>query len=1128
MADSNFEGTNLLGGPFKPYVDEQVAQRQTRLGSIQKSQEDIVWENGKSAYLALASSVNIENTTYREIGNEVKEVSVAPSFQNTSNSVIFDDTQTTLRNVKTEITKTHNDGEKRIKQLGLPDEYYGNQLANNLVLFGGTAYFETSDADENDTITSNEYSNPYYRSGLATSDSLLNNSAYGFGGTSFGLSAMPGLTSFNIKSRNMGSLREASITIRANNKEQFSLIDSLYCRIGYTMFMEWGNSIYFNNDGKYISNPNAAGVTSLLPVFLSGKNGNKSISDNPNQFLQLIEKRREKSNGNYDAFFGKVKNFSWVFNPAGYYEITLSLISQGDIIESLNIDGQYGGTSTVSNITGPLQPSPNETSALTSFLTTAASPSKAERTLVIPASFSPDGSTPEQIINISKFQNYKTFLLPDVTTSKTTSANLGVSATTTNTTGSIALDTIESLNYDRLKSSIGKIVSGTAVFSSEKPYFYIRLGDILDFIKDRLLIYTSEGNNEPILDIDTDTDKNVCYYSGINVSADPSKVMVRAGLPYTKELLKGLKYNPIIKKDGTQDEDWGWEVRTPNIFNFKEAKLERFLSTVNPNDSTESFALHGKIMNIYFEYEYLLNAIKGLRNEKTGTISLYDFVDELCQTANSCLGGVNKLSIRLEDDRIMRIYDQNPIYGTQNVKSSVINLYGINPTGSIGNQGSFVTDFNVKTELTNDFATQVTIGAQAQSNNVGSDATGLSSWNSGLKDRFFPEKIDSLRKNNGTTTPTTQDRINKLTQQLKYLWLGYSEANVTSITNTTFTSAANSDTSDNVLWFEHFDTKRYSSFVKLQKDWLQEIIKLENENFNKIQVKADKSTLGTNQIGMIPINISVTLEGISGIRIYDKLEVDTRFLPEYYPQTLIWVIKGVSHEIQNNKWYTNLETIAVPKLPGSQNFDNILGNKREDGDLKDSLDTSNLTGFTGPTPNADILRSIIATLDGVVERKKEGYKYGELSTGGDITENMAKTAGSVLSTLKQKLPKVRLEITAGNDKYHQDFKQKRAAKNIYYNSNHLTGGGVDFIVTGGATSKQVSNVLYAMFLGTPKLGFLNEYGYKTVATSGKHFHIAYADSASSRDGRITTLEEAKDTQKRLEKYGGLTPITLNI
>ena len=72
MADSNFEGTNLLGGPFKPYVDEQVAQRQTRLGSIQKSQEDIVWENGKSAYLALASSVNIENTQKIDLSTSIE------------------------------------------------------------------------------------------------------------------------------------------------------------------------------------------------------------------------------------------------------------------------------------------------------------------------------------------------------------------------------------------------------------------------------------------------------------------------------------------------------------------------------------------------------------------------------------------------------------------------------------------------------------------------------------------------------------------------------------------------------------------------------------------------------------------------------------------------------------------------------------------------------------------------------------------------------------------------------------------------------------------------------------------------------------------------------------------------
>lgn len=928
MADSNFEGTNLLGGPFKPYVDEQVSQRQTRLGNIQKSQEEIVWENGKSAYLALASSVNIENsetTTYKTTPLKNRDTSFSDEVQGVSTQtqeITYSDIASG-NSTRTIVDQTiiHNDGEKRIKQLGLPKEYYGNQLANSLVLFGGTAYFEVN--------SSGSYSNPYYRSGLATSDSLLNNSAYGFGRTSFGLSAMPGLTSFNIKSKNMGSLREASVTIRANNEKQFSLIDSLYCRIGYTMFMEWGNSIYFNNDGKYVSNPNAEGVTSLLPIFLSGTNGNKSISDNPSQFLKLIEERREKSNGNYDAFFGKVKNFSWEFNSAGYYEISLSLISQGDIIESLNIDGQYGGVST--NLSGGSAslPQPNETSALTSFLSTVASPDKKtiKSRTSIPDGVSADGQGTKSVpTENTTYSISKTTLTPTQTTEDQPQYSTTPSSTST---VSLAGDTIESLNYTRLSNSIGKIVSATATFGSEKPYFYIRLGDILDFIKDRLLIYTSLGNNEPILDIDTDTLKNICYYSGINVSADPSKVMVRTGLPYSKPELKSLSQEKTKNKN-QKVFDWSPPINQASTFDLKgKAELEFFYDVKNPNNQTESFPLHGKIMNIYFEYQYLLSAIKGLRNEKTGTISLYDFVDELCQTSNSCLGGVNKLSIRLEDDRVMRIYDQSPIYGTQNVENSIINLYGINPTGSLGNQGSFVTDFNIKTELTNDFATQVTIGAQAQSNNVGSDATGLSAWNSGLVDRFFPEKIDSLRKDNGTKIPTTQERIDKIKNQLKYLWLGYSQGRIgsQSLANKTQNVVTDIEYRENVYYFKDFDTKSYSSFVKLQKDWLQEIIKLENENFNKTQISLEPSgqTLGTNQIGMIPINISVTLEGISGIRIYDKLEVDVRFLPEYYPQTLIWIIKGVSHEIQNNKWYTKLETIAVPKLPGSQNFDAVLG-----------------------------------------------------------------------------------------------------------------------------------------------------------------------------------------------------------
>ena len=53
--------SNLLGDNFKPYVNGQIKIRQNKLGKQIKTNEEIVWENAKTAYVALASSVNIQN-----------------------------------------------------------------------------------------------------------------------------------------------------------------------------------------------------------------------------------------------------------------------------------------------------------------------------------------------------------------------------------------------------------------------------------------------------------------------------------------------------------------------------------------------------------------------------------------------------------------------------------------------------------------------------------------------------------------------------------------------------------------------------------------------------------------------------------------------------------------------------------------------------------------------------------------------------------------------------------------------------------------------------------------------------------------------------------------------------------
>jgi len=940
MAKINYDGTNIVGGPFKPYVDKQTKVRQEKLGNFNKTSEEIAWENGKSAFVALASSVDVRNTVL----SETQYFKDANFFNFTSNDRSFKPEEVDFFDselikaaggeISQSITTTIlTDGEERIKLLDLagdPQQYFGNFLARNIVLYGGTSYF-TPDSD-------GFLNGPNYRFGITKKDNVFDDSAYGFGGTNpDGFKPMPGITSFNLKSKNMGSLRDATITLRANSEEQFKIIDNLYCRIGYTMFLEWGNSLYFDNEGKYKRDS----TSSMIPMFLSGKiieDGVEiDLTKDPTSFISRIEAKREESNGNYDAFFGRVKNFSWEFiAKGGYYEITLSLISWGDIIESLTIDGQYGNTN---EETDDKEVQRNNNSALTSFLNTAAEPTSE---LIVEESS--DGYFYKRSeTDITAV--FKTTLIAEREEIKKTTINIQVGPLEKALAGldddeledllnreatidyQDPSDTSTKLGYTRLPTSVARIISGHAQFGNEH-YYYIRFGDILDFIRDRLLLYS---NSKAIVDIDTDTLKNICYSPGINVSADPSRVMVNNPLPFNLSQLRTLARRQSLPP--TDEPDWDEDrLRQSSIFRQPDAKLENFESKSNPNGSGDDFPLHGKIMNIYFEYQWLLTTIEGLRDEDTTKIPLFDFIDRLCKAANECLGGVNKLSIRLEEDRIMRIYDQTPIYGTQvpDNEGTTINLFGFKPkdtsiSGSL-THGSFVTDVNIKTELTNEFSTTVSVGAQAQGSVVGEDSTGLSKWNFGLQDRYYPFKVDSLKKDNKEEEITTERRIEKITDQLKFLWFYYAEGARYIVTIDGVKQVG-------LYYFEHFNNNSVFDFVKLQKDWLSEIIKLENELENKKRIAKGSQTFGTNQIGMIPINIQVTMDGLSGIRIYDRLKLDTRFLPNYYPQTLYWVIKGVSHEVVDNKWYTKLETIAVPKLPESQDLIGTIGGGTDTGDL---------------------------------------------------------------------------------------------------------------------------------------------------------------------------------------------------
>ena len=142
----------------------------------------------------------------------------------------------------------------------------------------------------------------------------------------FGFVPMPGIIDASVKCENRGSIKKATVNIKCYSPEQFRVLEVLYLRLGYTLFLEWGWSNYLDNNGKLQPD-----YSTLIESSFFNLDTNSKYTD----FLKNIEAYRKGKDGNYDGLLCKVSNFSWNFSADGSYDIQLSLISMGDVIESL-------------------------------------------------------------------------------------------------------------------------------------------------------------------------------------------------------------------------------------------------------------------------------------------------------------------------------------------------------------------------------------------------------------------------------------------------------------------------------------------------------------------------------------------------------------------------------------------------------------------------------------------------------------------------------------------------------------------------------------------------------------------------------------------------------------------------
>jgi hypothetical protein len=99
---------------------------------------------------------------------------------------------------------------------------------------------------------------------------------------------------------------------------------------------------------------------------------------------------------------------------------------------------------------------------------------------------------------------------------------------------------------------------------------------------------------------------------------------------------------------------------------------------------------------------------------------------------------------------------------------------------------------------------------------------------------------------------------------------------------------------------------------------------LTQQKQNEDSTSENESNISSPNAGFLPFDLSLTMDGLSGMKVYQKYIIDTNFLPSNYPKALEFLIKGIVHTISNNEWVTTLESLAVPRNPfGLENNTNI-------------------------------------------------------------------------------------------------------------------------------------------------------------------------------------------------------------